>query len=70
MSRSWSDKTPDAMKVAASFLFTAGHHLQCRSRPLESTDWSYMLGCTPFLVLCVCVCVCVCVCKCVRAWCI
>lgn len=55
MSRSWSDKTPDAMKVAASFLFTAGHHLQCRSRPLESTDWSYMLGCTPFLVLCVCV---------------
>lgn len=42
-------KLPDALKVLAGVLFSVGHSLQCLQRPLDSTDWCYILGCTPFL---------------------
>jgi hypothetical protein len=41
----------DTMKIMASILFSVGHYLQCHGRPLDSTDWSYILGCTPFLTM-------------------
>ena len=44
-----SSKMPDALKVAASALFSIGHSLQCLQRPIDITDWCYILGCTPFL---------------------